>query len=89
MKCAAENRGRLDSAFRGVVDESGSVRHLVPTVEVEILDVDPIVEEEVAQTVRSYLREEPSSEVKVFLTKKSFRGTRKAFVELEEARALT
>ena len=25
VKCAAENRGRLDSAFRGVVGESGSV----------------------------------------------------------------
>ena len=83
MKCAAENRGRFDSAFRGVVGESGSVHHLVPTVAVEILDVDPTVEEEtVAEAVRSYLRKEPSSEVKVFLTRKPFRGTRMAFVSL-------
>ena len=57
VKCAAENRGRLDSAFRGVVGGSGSIRHLVPTVEVEILDVDPTVEEEVAEAVLSYLRD--------------------------------
>ena len=90
VKCTAENRGRLDSALRGAVGESGSVRHLVPTTEVEILDVDPSVEEEeVAEAVRSYLREEPSSEVKVSLTRKPFRGTRKAFVRFEEAHALT
>ena len=90
VKSAGENRGRLDSAFRGVVGESGSVRHLVPTAQVEIFDVDPTVEkEEVAEAVRSYLREEPSSEVKVSLTRKPFRGTRKAFVRLEEVRALT
>ena len=54
-----------------------------------ILDVDPTVEEEeVAEAVQNYLREEPSSEVKVSLTRKPFSGTRKAFVRLEEARAL-
>ena len=47
VKCAAEDRGRLDTAFRDVVGESGSVRHLVPTVEVEIMDIDPTIEEEV------------------------------------------
>ena len=90
IKCAARDRGKLDSAFRDAVGESGSVRHLVPMVEVEILDVDPTVEEEeVAKVVRSCLREEPSACVKVFLTRKPFRGTRKAFVRLEEASALT
>ena len=39
--------------------------------------------------VRSCLREEPSARVKVSLTRKPFRGTRKAFVRLEEAIALT
>ena len=43
-KCAAENRGRLDYAFCSVVNESGSVRHLAPTVEVKILDIDPTME---------------------------------------------
>ena len=46
VKCAAENRGRLDPAFRDVVEESGSVYHLVPTVEVVILDIDPTAEAE-------------------------------------------
>ena len=40
VKCGVENRGSLDSAFRGVVGESGSVCHLVPMVEVEIMDID-------------------------------------------------
>ena len=54
------------------------------------MDVDPTVEEEeVAEAVRSGLREEPSSGVKVSLTRKPFRGTKKAFVRLEEARGLT
>ena len=41
IKCAAGDRGNLDSAFRDAVGESGSVCHLVPMVEVQILDVDP------------------------------------------------
>ena len=83
IKCAAGDKGKLDSAFRNAVRESGSVRHLVPMV-------DPTVEEEeVAKAVRSCLREEPSACVKVSLTRKPFRGTRKAFVRLEEASALT
>ena len=54
------------------------------------MDVDPTVEEEeVAEAVRSCLREEPSSGVKVSLTRKPFRSTRKVFVRLEEAWALT
>ena len=90
IKCAAADRGKLDSAFRDAVGESGSVLHLVPMVEVEILDVDPTVEEEeVAKAVRSCLREEPSACVKVSLTRKPFKGTRKAFVRLEVASALT
>ena len=89
IKCAAKDRGRLDSAFRDVVRETGSVRHLVPTNEVDILDIDPIVEAaEIAMTVRSCLREEPLSDVKVSLTRKPFRGTKKAFVRMEEARVL-
>ena len=60
------------------------VHHFLPTVEVEIMEIDPNVE----KAVWSYLREKPSSGVKVFLTRKPFRGTRKAFIRMEEARAL-
>ena len=89
IKCAVKDRGRLDSTFRDVVEETGSVRHLVPTIEVKILDIDPTVEaREIAMAVRSSLREEPSSDVKVSLTRKPFIGTKKAFVRMEEVRAL-
>ena len=54
VKCAAKDRGRLDSAFRDIVEETGFVRHIIPTVEVEILDIDPTAEsEEVTEAVRS------------------------------------
>ena len=87
VKCAAKDRGRLNSAFRDVVGETKSVHHLVPMFEVEILDLDPTAEsEEVAET--GALQEEPSSEVKVSMTKRPLRGTRKAFVRLEELPAL-
>ena len=81
IKCAAKDRGRLDSAFRGVVCETRSVRHLVPTIELEILGI--------AEAVRSCLREDASSEMKVSMTRRPFRGTRKTFVTLEKARGLT
>ena len=59
-------------------------------VEVEILNVDPTVEEEeVSKAVRSCLWEKPPACVKVSLTRKPFRGTRKAFVRSEEASVLT
>ena len=68
---------------------TGFVRHLIPTAEVEIQDIDPTVEaENIEETVWSCLRELPSSGVEVSLAKKPFRGTRKAFVKMEDARAL-
>ena len=44
VKYAPKDRGKLDSVFRDVFGETGSVRSLVPTVEVEILDIDPTAE---------------------------------------------
>ena len=46
LKCKVKHRVSLDSAFREAIGAAGSVRHLVPTVEVEILDIDPTVEAE-------------------------------------------
>ena len=61
VKCAAKDRGRLDSAFRDVVVGSGSVPYLVPTVGVEIMDIDSTAEaEEVEEAVRSCLHKEPN-----------------------------
>ena len=72
-----------------LVGETGSVRYLLPMFEVEIMDIDPIAEVmEVEEDVRSCLHEESTSEVKVSMTKRPFRGTRKAFIKLEEAHAL-
>ena len=69
--------GRLESVFRDVVGESGSVSHLVPTVDVEIMDIDPTVEEEeVAEAVWSCIQEDLFSGIKVSLTRKPFRGTK-------------
>ena len=55
----------------------------------EILGIDPTVEAKVvAEAIQSCLKEETASEVTVTVSKKPFRGTTKAFVRLEEARAL-
>ena len=61
VKCGTRNRGRLDSAFHNVVIETISIHHLLPMVEVEILDIDFTVDVmEVTclhgQTVVSFLR---------------------------------
>ena len=79
----------MDSAFHEAIGASGPVRHLVPMVEMEILEIDTTVNaEDIAEAVGSCLREEPSLGMEVSLTKRPFRDTRKAFVRMEEARAL-
>ena len=45
MRCAEKDRDRLDSVFRDVTGEQGTVRHLVPMILVEILDLDFTAEE--------------------------------------------
>ena len=85
MRCNAKDRYRLGSVFRDVVGEQCTVRHLVPMVQVEILDLDPTAEKaEVKETMRSCLYEDPSAQVKVSLTRRPFKGVRKAFVQLED-----
>ena len=75
----------LDSAFREAIGASGCVRHLVFTVEVEILGIDFSVEaKDIAEAVWSCLREELLSGVEVSLMKRPFRGTRKVFVRMED-----
>ena len=87
--CAAKDRDRLDSVFWDVVGEQGTVHHLVPIIQVKILDLDPTTEEAQAEVaVRSFLQEDPSVEAKVMLARSTFRGSGKAFVQLEEVHAL-
>ena len=83
MRCAANNRDRLDSAFRDVVGEQGTIRHLFPMLQVKILDLNPTTEKaEVEEAVRSCLHTDPSADVKVSLARRPLRR------ELEEVCAL-
>ena len=40
LKCSKEGRGRLDTALKEVIGASGTVRHLIPRIEVEIADIE-------------------------------------------------
>ena len=46
LQCKVRDRVKLDSAFSDAIGTTGFVRHLVPTVELENLDIDPTVEVE-------------------------------------------
>ena len=84
VKYAAKNWGRLDSTFRDVIRKRGFVYHLVSVAKVEIMDLDYTAEEtEVEKVVKTCLHEEPTSELKVIMTRKPFRGSRKAFIKLK------
>ena len=84
-----KSRGRLDTAFKEVIGARGTVRHLIPRIEVEIADLEPTIEaEDVEDAVKSLFDEEPRLELRVSLSKTPYRGNLKAYVLLEEARAL-
>ena len=75
--------------MKEVIGASGTVRHLIPRIEVEIADIEPSIEaEDVEDAVRGFFDHASELELKVSLTKRSYRGNRKAYVLLEEARAL-
>ena len=89
VDCFTNGRGRLDTAFKEAVGARGTVRHLIPRIEVEIADREPTIEaEDVEDAVRSYFEQGPELELRVFLSKTPYRGNRKVYVLLEEARAL-
>ena len=89
LKCSTKSRGRLDTAFKEVIRARGTVRHLIPRIEVEIADLEPTIEaKDVEDAVRSLFDEEPELGLRVSLSKTPYRGNRKAYVLLEEARAL-
>ena len=84
-----KSRRRLDTAFKEVIGARGAVRHLIPRIEVEIADLEPTIEaEDVEDAVRSLFNEEPELELRVPLSETPYRRNRKAYVLLEEARAL-
>ena len=89
LKCSKEDRGQLDSAFKEVNGVSGSICHLTPRIEVEIADIDPSNNaENVEEAVRGFFDHGSKLELKVSLTKRLFRGNRKAYVLLQETWAL-
>ena len=54
MRCAGKDSDRLDTAFRNAVGVQGTVRHLVPMIQIEILDLDLTTEDaEVKEAVRN------------------------------------
>ena len=89
LKCSKEGRRRLDTALKEVIGASGTDRHLIPRIEVEIADIEPSIEtEDVKNAVRGFSDHASELELKVSLTKRPYRENRKAHVLLEEARAL-
>ena len=89
LKCSKGGRGRLDTALKEVIDASGTARHLIPRIEVEIADIEPSIEaEDVEDALRGFFDHASELELKVSLTKRTYRRNRKAYVLLEEARAL-
>ena len=86
LKCSKEGRARLDTALKEVIGASGTVRHLIPRIEVEIADIEPSIEaEDVENAVRGFFDHASELELKVSLTKRPYRGNRKAYVFLEKA----
>ena len=54
LKCSTKSRG----SFREVIGARGTVRHLIPRIEVEIADLEPTIEaEDVKDAVRSFFDE--------------------------------
>ena len=67
LKCSTKSGGRLDTVFKEAVGARGTVRHLIPRIEDEIADLDPITEaEDVEDSVRSFFDKEPEMELMEF-----------------------
>ena len=53
LKCSKKDRGRLDTAFKEAIEASGSVRYLIPRIEVEITDLELSIEVAVIEEASS------------------------------------
>ena len=83
-----KNKDIFEEALRRAVGDRGSVRGLTPRSQIEIRDLDSTVEpEEVREAIVASLGDQVAGDIKVDLTKTSFRGNVKAFVELNDAAA--
>ena len=89
LKSPKEHRGRLEFFLKEVISESGSVRYLMPRVEVEISKIEPSIEvKDVEEAVKSFFSHGSTIDLKVSLTKRPFRSTRRVCDLLEEAWAV-
>ena len=89
LRCSTNSRGRLDTAFNEAVGARGTVRHLIPRIEVKIAELEPTIGAgDVEEAVRGFFEQESEIELTVSLTKRPYRGNSKAFVLLEEGKAL-
>ena len=82
LKYSKRDKGRLDTAFK---EEIGAI----PRIEFKVADLEPRVEaEDVEEAIRGFFQHKPEMYLRVSLTKTPYRGKKKAYVLLEEARAL-
>ena len=69
LKCSAENRERLNSAFYEVVGASGSVRHLIPMIELEVSGIGPRMQiDNVGEAVKGFFEHRATLDMKLSLT---------------------
>ena len=72
LKCS-KGRGRLDFTLKEVIGASGTVRHLITKIKVEIADIEPSIEaEDVEDAVRGFFYNGSELKLKVTLTKKQY-----------------
>ena len=71
LKSSKEGRGRLDTALKEVIGASGTVRQLIPRIEVKIADIEPNIQaEDVEDALNGFFDHALELELKVSLTKR-------------------
>ena len=74
--------------MKEVIGASGTDRYLILRIEVEIVDTEPNIEaEDIKDAVRGLFDHGSELKLKLSLTKRPYRGNRKAYVLLKEAQA--
>ena len=66
LTCSTKSRENTDNTFKEVVGARGTVRHLIPRIEIEIADLEPTIEaEDVEDAVRNYFGQGTELELRV------------------------
>ena len=66
LKCFTKSRGRLETVFKEAIGARGTVRHLIPRIQVEIADLEPTIEvKDVEDAVGSFFVQRPEMEFRV------------------------